>query len=56
MLVLIQENSMITIKQLAEKVGLTERSIENNLQSLKKNGIIEREGAKKKGKWIMKRA
>jgi len=56
MITLIQENPMITIKQLAEKIGLTNRSIENNLQLLKKNGIIEREGAKKKGKWIIKKA
>jgi predicted HTH transcriptional regulator len=48
-------NSLITIPGLAEKVGIAHRSVERHLKFLKDKGIIEREGAKKKGQWIVKK-
>jgi len=44
-------NSNITIPELAEKVAVTERSVERNLQSLQKEGLIERVGPAKGGYW-----
>ncbi len=54
-LALIRENPSVTIPELAEKVGIVNRSVERNLKFLKDNGIIEREGTKKKGKWLVKK-
>jgi ATP-dependent DNA helicase RecG len=51
----IRENPVVTVPELAEKVGIAYRTVERNLKFLKDNGIIEREGAKKKGKWIVKK-
>jgi ATP-dependent DNA helicase RecG len=50
------ENPSITIPVLAEKVGIANRNVERNLKFLKDNGIIEREGAKRRDKWIVKKA
>ena len=52
---LIREKPSVTIPELAEKAGIVNRSVERNLKFLKDNGIIEREGAKKKGKWLVKK-
>jgi predicted HTH transcriptional regulator len=52
---LIRENPSVTIPELAEKAGIAKRNVEKNLKFLKNNGIIEREGAKKKGKWLVKK-
>jgi len=49
----IRENPSVTIPELAKKVGIANRNVEKNLKFLKENGIIVREGAKKKGKWIV---
>jgi ATP-dependent DNA helicase RecG len=54
-LVLIEENPTITIKQLAERIGIANRNVESNLKNLKRKGIVERVGARKKGKWIVKK-
>ncbi|MDR1993610.1 MAG: winged helix-turn-helix transcriptional regulator [Nitrososphaerota archaeon] len=54
-LALIRENPSVTIPELAEKVGIANRNVEKNLKFLKDNGIIKREGAKKKGEWIVKK-
>lgn len=47
----IQENPNITIIQLAEKIGISTTSIENNLKKLKTKQVIKREGADKTGYW-----
>ena len=52
---LIKENPTITTSQLAERMGATADIIENNLRILKGKGVIEREGSKKSGKWILKK-
>lgn len=48
---LINNNQRITIPELAEAINITERSIERNVQKLKKDGIIERIGSAKGGYW-----
>ena len=37
----------------SEKIGVTARTIENDLAQLKKLGILTREGGRKEGKWII---
>jgi ATP-dependent DNA helicase RecG len=46
-------NPYITSNELAEIVGITPDNIRVNITKLKKKGIIRREGATKKGKWII---
>lgn len=51
---LLRQNSEYTIELLSEMVGVKHRAIERNLKALKDAGIIERVGARKDGKWIVK--
>jgi len=48
---LIASNSNITIPEIAKNIGLTERSVERNIQKLQANGKLKREGAAKGGHW-----
>ena len=42
-----------TSEKTSEKIGVTARTIENDLAQLKKLGILTREGGRKEGKWII---
>jgi len=46
-----RENALITIPELAEKIGVTERSVEQNIQKLQDRGIVRRIGPAKGGHW-----
>ena len=48
---LMKINCNITIPELAENIAVTERSVERNIQSLQKEGLIERVGPAKGGYW-----
>ena len=48
---LIKENEFITIPEIAERIGITERSVERNIQNLQKERIIRRVGPAKGGHW-----
>ena len=48
---LIKENPLITIPQLAEKIGLTVKGIEWNIKKLKEDGKLKRVGPTKGGYW-----
>ena len=48
---LIQKNNYITIKEMAEKIKISETAVQNNLSKLKTAGIIERIGSDKSGQW-----
>ncbi len=48
---LIKSNTQITIPEIAVIVGVTERSIERNIQKLQKENILERVGPAKGGFW-----
>jgi ATP-dependent DNA helicase RecG len=48
---LMRENESITHLKLSEKLGVSAKSIHFLLKKLKENGIIERLGADKNGKW-----
>lgn len=48
---LIKEDGTITTKKLAQKAGLSLRTLMRELASLQKMGILNREGGRKEGKW-----
>lgn len=52
---MIRENPSVTISELAEKAGIVNRHVERNLKDLKQKGIVERVGARKKGRWVVKK-
>ena len=49
------KNPNITAKQISDIVGITKRRIESNISQMKNAGLIEREGAKKNGHWVVKK-
>ncbi|HMQ46596.1 MAG TPA: DeoR family transcriptional regulator [Saprospiraceae bacterium] len=49
MLALIKENRYIAIPELSEKIGVTERTIERNLQKLQEEHLLKRVGGAKGG-------
>jgi len=49
----IENNSKITQKELAEYLNVTRDIIKHNITKLKKKNIITREGATKNGRWII---
>lgn len=50
---LLIENPSITSVELAEKIGVTERTIERTFKSLQEKKMIERIGSKRDGNWIV---
>ena len=48
---IILTNPNITIPELSEKIGITTRSVERNLQKMQKEGKINRIGPAKGGYW-----
>jgi ATP-dependent DNA helicase RecG len=48
---LIKNNSSITSLEIANKLELTERAIKKQISNLKKEGLLERTGSRKKGQW-----
>ena len=51
---LMRQIPSITAVQLAENLGVSSRTVENEIKQLRKSGFIERQGATKDGKWIVK--
>jgi predicted HTH transcriptional regulator len=51
---LFMENPAITTQAVADSLGISRRAVDNNISQLKKAGLVEREGAKKKGRWVVK--
>lgn len=47
----IREKTTVTIPELADRVGITQRSIERNLQKLQQEGVLKRVGGRKLGYW-----
>jgi ATP-dependent DNA helicase RecG len=47
----LMENKELSMEKLAEKLGITVRSIERNISGLKKKGLLERVGSDKTGYW-----
>jgi len=47
------ENPSFTSNNLAEKIGVTKRTIERTLKKLQEKKMIERIGSKRDGNWIV---
>lgn len=50
---ILKDNPSIKISQVAVQVGVSSRQIERIFASLKKKGILSREGSKKSGNWVI---
>ena len=50
-LVALGGNSSMTIPELSKQVGVTERSIQRNIQNLQDAGLLRRVGGRKAGHW-----
>ena len=48
---LIKENPLITIHELADKIGLTVKGVEWNIRKVKEDGKLKRIGPAKGGYW-----
>jgi ATP-dependent DNA helicase RecG len=46
-----RDRSTVTIPELAHLVGITERSVQRNIQGLQKRGMLRRVGGRKEGFW-----
>lgn len=51
---LIKKNPSITQTQMANALGINRDGVSYNIKQLKDNGVIERVGATKNGRWIIK--
>lgn len=51
----LKKNNFLTEKDLAEKFAVTPRTIERDLTKLKQNGVLERIGSKKDGRWVVRK-
>lgn len=50
---LIKQNDKITVPELARKIMSSDRSVYRDLDSLRRNGVIAREGGRKQGRWVI---
>lgn len=48
-----RENLFVTQVKLMEEFNLTRKQIQNIIQYLRLNGLVEREGSNRSGKWIV---
>lgn len=46
-----KSNPSTTAKILSQKVGISQRKIQDNIRFLRENGFVERVGSNKNGKW-----
>ena len=51
-----QENPVITQRQLMEEFELTRKQIQTIIKELQENGFVERQGSARSGKWVVKKA
>ena len=52
-LLLIKTNELITIKEMTQKVKVSEKTIKRELATLQELGILSREGGRKDGLWVI---
>ena len=49
-----RENPFVTQVKLMEEFNLSRKQIQNIIQYLRLNGLVEREGSNRNGKWVVK--
>lgn len=47
------ENPNITIKEMGEKLGMSESGVKKIISRLSQDGLIKREGSRKRGSWVL---
>jgi len=52
---LMKADPSTSTRQIAEALGIDARSAESHVRWLRKAGFVEREGAKKNGRWVVKK-
>ena len=52
--VLMKEEPGITTREIADALGIEVKSADSHIRALKKVGLVEREGARKNGRWIVR--
>ena len=50
---LIEEDAFVTTYEMSQKTGVTTRTIKRDLEDLKEQRILDCEGGRKKGRWIV---
>lgn len=53
-ILILKEDPYCTIKEISDKLDVNHSTVERNIKKLRENGIVERVGARKDGKWIVK--
>lgn len=53
---LMLEQPTISAKKIAERIGMTPRGVQKNINALKNAGMVERVGAAKGGHWVVKQS
>ena len=48
---IISHNGYITIPEISEQIGISERNVAGNIRTLKEEGILVRHGGRKEGYW-----
>ena len=51
---LIEDDDLITIQQMTQKMKVSEKTIKRELAALQEMGVLVREGGRKGGRWIIK--
>jgi len=51
---ILRKNPSVSAKTIAGKIGLSARGVEKNIRELKKDGLLERVGPAKGGRWVVK--
>ena len=51
---LMLEQPTISAKSVADRIGMTPRGVQKNIETLKNIGLLERVGAAKGGYWVVK--
>lgn len=50
-----EENPMITQVKLMEELNLTRKQVQKLIKDLREDGLVERQGSNRSGKWVVKK-
>ena len=48
-----REQPAVTVKKIAEQIGLSISGVRYHVNKMKKDGIVEHIGSSKKGRWVI---
>ena len=50
---MIEDDAYVTVVDMSQKTGVVTRTIKRDLEYLRSQGIIAREGGRKEGRWVI---